>query len=186
MEQTIHLLLVYKYAILLPLAVIEGPIVTVVAGFLVTLGLMDIFLVYLIALAGDFIGDTIFYCVGRRGKNFIHKHGHYIGVNKERLEQAKKIFTEKHTKAVVMSKVFHGVGSAGLVAAGFLAMPFRRYIKVCMLIALLQSAVFLFIGIVFGHAYLRIAEYMDLYASTVGIIVVVLFILTAMYKIFKR
>lgn len=181
-----HLLLVYKYAILLPLAVVEGPIITVVAGFLVTLGYMDIFLVYLVAVLGDFTGDTILYGVGRWGKNFIHTHGHYIGATAEKLEQAKKMFAEKHTKAVVMSKVFHGVGVAGLVAAGVLAVPYRRYIKTCMMIALTQSAVFLFVGIVFGHAYLKIAKYMDLYASTIGVVVVVLLVLTILYKVFKR
>lgn len=186
MEQAFNLLLTYKYEILLPLAIVEGPVIVVVAGFMVTLGYMDIFLVYLIALAGDFAGDTILYSIGRWGKSFIHKHGHYIGASNKRLEQAKKIFTEKHTKAVVMSKIFHGVGVAGLVAAGVLAVPFSRYIKTCMLIALAQSAVFLFVGIVFGHAYLKIAKYMDLYASTIGIVVVVLLVLTILYKILKR
>lgn len=181
-----HLLLAYKYAILLPLAIVEGPIITVVAGFLVTLGYMDIFLVYLIALTGDFTGDTILYGAGRWGKNLIHKHGHYIGASTEKLEQAKKYFAEKRTKAIVMSKLFHGVGSAGLVVAGVLAVPYRRYIRTCMLVALAQSAVFLFIGIVFGHAYLKIAKYLDIYASTVGIIVVVLLVLTILYKVLKR
>lgn len=186
MGQTLYLLLTYKYAILLPLAVVEGPIITVIAGFLVTLGYMDIFLVYLIALAGDFTGDTILYGAGRWGKNLIHRYGHYIGASKEKLKQAKKYFAEKRTKAIVMSKLFHGVGSAGLVAAGVLAVPYRRYIRTCMLVALAQSAVFLFIGIVFGHAYLRIAKYLDLYASTVGVIVVVLLVLTILYKVLKR
>lgn len=186
MEQTFNLLLSYKYAILLPLAVVEGPIITVVAGFLVTLGYMDIFLVYIIAVLGDFAGDTILYGVGRWGKNFIHKYGHYIGANKERLEQTKKIFVEKHTKAIVMSKVFHGVGAVGLIVAGVLVVPYHRYIRTCILIALAQSAVFLFVGIIFGHTYLRIAKYLDLYASIVGIVVVVLLILTILYKVFKR
>lgn len=186
MEQAIQLLLAYKYAILLPLAVVEGPIITVVAGFLVTLGFMDIFFVYIIAVAGDFIGDTILYSAGRWGKNFIHKYGYYVGANSVRLEKAKKMFAEKHTKAVAMSKVFHGVGVAGLVAAGILAVPYRRYIRTCMYIAFVQSAVFLFVGIVFGHAYLRIAKYMDLYTSTIGIVVVVLLALTILYKVFKK
>lgn len=186
MEQAIQLLLSYKYAILLPLAVVEGPIITVVAGFLVTLGYMDIFLVYLVVVLGDFTGDTIFYSAGKWGKGFIHKYGHYIGATAEKLQQAKQTFADKHTKAVIMSKVFHGVGVAGLVAAGALSVPYSRYIKTCMGIALVQSAVFLFVGIVFGHAYLRIAKYLDLYSSTIGIMVVVLLVLTILYKVFKK
>lgn len=186
MDQTISLLEHYGYLLLFPLAIVEGPIITVVAGFLVTLGYMNIFLVYPIVLAGDFTGDTILYSIGRWGKNIIHKYGRYIGASEEKLAQAKKIFTEKHTKAVVSSKLFHGVGVAGLVAAGVLAIPFRRYIKVCILVALAQSAVFLFIGIVFGHAYLRIAKYLDLYALTIEIVVGFLLVSTIVYKISKR
>lgn len=186
MEQAVHLLLTYKYAILFPLAIFEGPIITVVAGFLVTLGFMDIFLVYIIVIVGDFIGDTILYGLGRWGKNLIYKYGYYIGASMSNLEKVKNLFAEKHTKAVVMSKLFHGVGAAGLVAAGTLSVPYYRYIRTCFFIAVLQSAVFLFIGIVFGHAYLRIANYLDIYAETIWITALVLFVLTIIYKIFKR
>lgn len=186
MEQAIHLLLNYKYLILFPLAILEGPIIVVVAGFLVTLGYMDIFIVYAVALIGDFVGDTTLYGLGRWGKMFVHKYGHYIGASKDRLEQAKIFFAEKHTKAITMSKLFHGVGSAGLVAAGVLAVPYRRYIKTAMLVTIVQSAVFLFLGIVFGHAYVRIAKYLDLYAQAIGIVVVVLIVSTVIYKLYKR
>jgi membrane protein DedA with SNARE-associated domain len=147
---------------------------------------MDIFAVYLIAVAGDFIGDTVLYGLGRWGKDFIHKHGHYIGASAEKLEKAKVFFAEKHNKAIVMSKLFHGVGASGLVAAGVLAIPYRRYMKICFLIALAQAAAFLAIGLVFGQAYARIAHYLDIYAEGIGIAVVVLLVGTLIYKLAKR
>jgi len=60
MDYAFSLLLTYKYLILIPLAVVEGPIITVIAGFLITLGYMNIFLVYLIVIAGDLAGDYFF------------------------------------------------------------------------------------------------------------------------------
>ncbi len=186
MEQALHLLLAYRYFIFVPLTIIEGPIATVLAGFLVTLGYMDIFLVYTLALLGDFIGDSLLYGFGRWGKNFIRKYGHYIGAGKEKLDKAKTFFAQKHTRAVVMSKLFHGVGSTGLVAAGVLAIPYRRFIRTCFMVTVAQSAVFLFVGIVFGHAYESISHYLDLYASTIGIIVVLLIVSAVLYKMFKR
>lgn len=186
MEQAVHLLLTYKYFILLPLAVIEGPIITVVAGFLVTLGKMNIFAVYVLAIAGDIIGDGVLYGLGRFGKSFIHKYGHYIGASAEKLEKAKVFFAEKHNKAIVMSKIFHGVGVSGLIAAGVLAIPYRRYMRTCLIISLVQSAIFLFIGIVFGHAYVLIAHYLDLYAESIVVVVAVLLLGTIIYKLYKR
>lgn len=186
MEHSLNLLLAYKYLILLPLAIVEGPIITVVAGFLVTLGKMDIFVVYAIAVLGDFIGDTVLYGLGRFGNNFVYTYGHYIGAGHEEIEKAKIFFAEKHNKAIVMSKIFHGVGASGLVAAGVLAIPYPRYMRTCFYIALAQAAVFLFIGIVFGHAYAKIASYLDLYAEGIVIVVAILLVITVVYKLFKK
>ena len=187
MEHALQLLLTYKYFIFLPLAIVEGPIITVVAGFLVTLGKMDIFAVYALAIVGDILGDGALYALGRFGKNFINKHGHYIGASQEKLAKAKIFFAEKHNKAIVMSKVFHGVGVSGLVAAGVLAIPYRRYLRTCFVISLVQAAVFLSIGLIFGQAYTRIAHYLDLYAEAIGVVVVVLLAGTIIYRLlYKR
>ena len=186
MEHALNLLLAYKYLIFLPLAIIEGPIITVVAGFLVTLGKMNIFIVYLLAIAGDLIGDGALYAVGRFGKNFVRKYGHYIGASEVKLDKAKIFFAEKHNKAIAMSKIFHGVGVSGLVAAGVLEIPYIRYFRTCTLISFIQAAVFLAIGLIFGHAYVQIAHYLDLYAEGIVVTVLVLFAGTVIYKLYKR
>lgn len=185
MDYAFSLLLAYKYLILIPLAVAEGPIITVIAGFLVTLGYMNIFLVYLIVIVGDLAGDTVFYSLGRWGKRFIYKYGHYIGINEKKLEQAKKSFVNKETKTIILSKLFHGIGAVGLVTTGILEFPYFKYIKISTPISIIQTTVFIFIGIMFGHSYLKIAQYFDLYASTISIVVIILFILTIIYKVFN-
>ncbi len=185
MDYAFSLLLTYKYFILIPLAVVEGPIITVIAGFLITLGYMNIFLVYLIVIIGDLAGDTFFYSLGRWGKNFVYEYGHYIGINTEKLEKAKKSFTNKETKTIILSKLFHGIGVVGLVATGILDFPYLKYIKISTPISIIQTTVFIFIGIIFGHSYLKIAQYFDLYASTISIVVIILFILTIIYKVFN-
>jgi membrane protein DedA with SNARE-associated domain len=60
-----HYLAVYGYAALLPLAVIEGPAVTVFAAFLAAQGVFDVIGVYAIVVLGDLIGDVLYYAVGR-------------------------------------------------------------------------------------------------------------------------
>src|SRR3989338_6363855 len=84
----IELLLTYKYLILIPLSIIEGPIVTVIAGFLVTLKFFNLFLIYIIMVAGDVVGDGIAYSFGYFGKRFLH----YFKITDEKLEKAKKYF----------------------------------------------------------------------------------------------
>ncbi|MFZ1019520.1 MAG: VTT domain-containing protein [Minisyncoccia bacterium] len=162
----INLLLTYKYLILVPLAIIEGPIVTVVCGFLVTLKFFNPFLVYIIMVLGDIVGDGIIYYIGYSGKRFLH----YFKITESRLEKAKAYFHSNHKKAIAMSKLIHGIGFVGLVAAGASHVPYKRYFKTCAIISSIQSFVMLMIGIFFGHAYALIGKYLNYYAAFVSVI----------------
>jgi membrane protein DedA with SNARE-associated domain len=91
MEYFYTLIVVHKYLILLPIAIIEGPMITIIAGFLASLGILDFFIVYAIAVFGNLIGDNIYYWIGRLGEQeFISRYGRYVGVTKEKIEYAKK------------------------------------------------------------------------------------------------
>ena len=177
----IELLLTYKYAILIPLSIIEGPIVTVACGFLVTLGVFNPFVVYVVMVIGDIVGDGIIYYIGYSGKRFLH----YFKITEAKLEKAKTYFHENHKKAIIMSKLVHGIGFTGLVAAGASHVPYRRYFKTCALISILQSFIMLTIGIFFGHAYVVIGKYLNYYAAavSVAVLVTVLIIFIRKYKV---
>jgi membrane protein DedA with SNARE-associated domain len=176
----IQLLLTYKYLILIPLAIIEGPIVTIVAGFLVTLKMFNPFLVYVIMVIGDIVGDAGIYYIGYSGKHVLK----YFKVTEEKLEKAKQFFHENHKRALFVSKLAHGIGFTGLIAAGAAHVPYKRYFKTCAIISALQSLIMLMIGIFFGHAYVKIGQYLNYYAAGASVVVllVVVFFLIRKYK----
>ena len=60
-------MLAYRYVILLPIAIIEGPIISVIAGFLVSIHAMEFWIVFGILVLGDVIGDMLLYGVCRWG-----------------------------------------------------------------------------------------------------------------------
>jgi len=165
----IQLLLTYKYLILVPLAIIEGPIVTVLCGFLVTLKVFNPFVVYVVMVLGDIVGDGGIYYLGYSGKRFLK----YFKITEEKLENAKKYFHENHNKAIAMSKLIHGIGFTGLVAAGASHVPYKKYFKTCALISIIQSFVMLMIGILFGHAYVVIGKYLNYYAAGVSVVALI-------------
>jgi membrane-associated protein len=174
----ISLLLTYKYIILIPLAIIEGPIVSVICGFLVTLGVFNPLLVYMVMVIGDIAGDGIIYYIGYSGKRFLK----YFRVTEEKLEKAKTYFHENHKKAIFMSKLVHGIGFTGLIAAGASHVPYKRYFLTCTLISVVQSAVMLMVGILFGHAYVQIGKYLDYYAAGVSVIVLIILLIIFIRK----
>lgn len=177
----IELLLTYKYFILFPLAVIEGPILMIICGFLVTLGILNPILVYAIIVMGDIVGDLFQYYMGYYGKKLLP----YFKITDKKLEETKKYFTNNYKKAIVMSKVIYGIGFVGLVAGGAMHLPFGKYFKTCLVVSLVQYFIFLIIGIFFGQAYVVIGKYLDYYAAGVSVVVLVilLFVLIRKYKL---
>lgn len=176
----VELLLTYKYLILIPLSIVEGPILMIVCGPLIMLGVLNPLLVYLIIVFGDIVGDFAQYYIGYYGKKFLP----YFKITEEKLEKAKTYFNENYKKAIIMSKVVYGIGFTGLVAAGALHIPFGRYFKTCGLVSLVQYAIWFVVGILFGNMYLMIEKYLNYYAAIASVIalIIILFAFIRKYK----
>ena len=162
----------------MPLAIIEGPIIAVICGFLVTLKVFNPLLVYVILVLGDIVGDGGIYYLGYSGKRFLK----YFKVTEEKLEKAKTYFRDNHKKAIFMSKLVHGIGFTGLLAAGASHVPYKKYFKTCALISIVQSAVMILIGVLFGHAYVQIGKYLNYYAAGISIIVLIVLLIVFIKK----
>lgn len=170
----------YGYAILFPLAIVEGPIITVIAGLFVKSGIFTFYGVYAIAVAGDILGDGLAYSVGRFGGPVVlKKFGKFFGVTEEKTTKARERFTRHHNKTILFSKIIHGVGVAGLITAGNLKIPYPRFFFVCLCVSLVQSVVFLSIGMFFGRVYEILNSGLNIFSEgtiVVGIIVALVLI----------
>jgi membrane protein DedA with SNARE-associated domain len=186
MATVLALLIQYKYLILFPIIVIEGPFATVISGFLVSLGIFNVFIAYPIIILGDLTSDSIFYFLGRYSHKSITRLALYFGVTPEKLENAKKYFHKNGNKAIVASKFIHGVGVSGLMAAGMLKIPYWKYARVCIITDILQFGVLLAIGFFFGHAYKQIAVYLDNYAKIISVVVILLVAGAFLFYKFKK
>lgn len=155
-------LLEYKYAVLFPISVVEGPLVTILAGFLASLGQIDFLAAYGIVIAGDLVGDTIYYWLGHSGRtHFIERWGHYVGVTRERIERLEKHFTSHSGKTLIVGKLSHAVGSVVLLAAGTARMPFGRYLWFNFVATVPKSLILLLAGYYFGRAYAELDRYLS-------------------------
>ena len=135
-------------------------------------------------MAGDIIGDGLVYWLGRTG-NWALK---LFRVKEKNLEDAKKYFHENHRKALITSKLVHGLGFTGLLAAGAVRVPYRKYFLTCAVITVIQSSILLTLGIVFASAYLQVGKYLNDYAAAVsaGAVIVIGFLLFRHYNKKKK
>jgi membrane protein DedA with SNARE-associated domain len=174
MTDIISLVETYRYLIILPLGVLEGPILSVICGFLVTLGFLDWYIAYPILVLADAIGDWLFYLLGRFGQPIIIRWGRYAGITIDRLESTKRYFTIHHFKMVSASKLIHAGGLLGLIAAGAVKMPFMRFASQCLIISFLQTGFLFLMGVLFGNAYAQISHYLDYYTAACIVIALVI------------
>ena len=182
----ITLLSHYGYILLFPIAIIEGPIVTVIAAFLASQGYMNLLGIYAVVIAADIAGDFLFYALGRWNMPFIKKHGHYLGVTEQKIKKAEEYYLKHHHKSIIISKTIHGLGVVGLVAAGALKVPYPRFFRIALAVSLVQSAIFVLIGFFLGHAYSTIGKYLGYFATVTTCIIIAGIIGFLIYRFIKK
>jgi membrane protein DedA with SNARE-associated domain len=161
--------------LLIPLSIVEGPVVTVIAAWLASLGLMNLWLVILIVIAGDMIGDVIFYAMGRRGMHFLsRKWRRRLGLSARRLAVMSSHFQQNGTRTLVFAKLTHAAGAPILVAAGMARMPFLQFCLVNLIATVPKALALVALGWTFGSAYHLIDDWI-----TRGSLIVLLVILIA-------
>lgn len=177
--QIYYSLIGYQYLVLFSLVAIEGPIISVAAGFLVAQGLMNIYLAFFIIIIADLIGDALYYALGRWGANFGMK---IFRISQERLTQLEKYFISHGGKTLLWGKLAHGIGTSFLFAAGAAKMPFRKFLYFNFIATIPKSIILLFIGYLFGQSFARIGKYFDYYAVftlSLGIILITIYLMLA-------
>jgi membrane-associated protein len=168
MDHIVHLVAQYKYLLLFPLSIVEGPAITVIAGFLCAGGYMNPFIALPVISTGDVIGDSIYYSLGRLGKPLFLK--------KERLSRVRVYFQAHPRRTISLSKVILGVGVAGLYIAGNARVPYARFLAICLVTSLIQASIYLGIGFGFGQAYVQINRYLNETAAWIVVITLCLFL----------
>jgi len=127
----LHFVQQYGYFIITPAAFLLGPVVGLVCGFLLKTGTLSLIPTCIALAVGELGGDAFWYWLGwQHGEKVVNGPGKYLGITKEGVEQAKKLFHHHHDRIVFISKITGGFGfsTAIFFTAGLSGIPFARYI----------------------------------------------------------
>ena len=155
----IPLIILYRYWILFPLACFEGPLVSIIIGFLVAGGYFNPFIAYIILVLGDVIPDTGYYFVGRWGHkaSFISKYASKVGITEKRFSIIERLWKKHPGKTMWTSKLAYGLSTPFLISAGLVGMPLRKFLLCAIPVTLAQYAILMAVGYFFGNSYTLIA-----------------------------
>lgn len=150
----------YGLFIIAPLAVLEGPVVSVVAGYLVKLGLLGAPLSFVVLVLGDLLGDVMLYSLGRQGRARVALPWlSALGVTRRRLARLLRAFRVRGGRILILGKLTHAAGFAVLLAAGMARMPFARFLGLSLLATLLKVAVLMALGWFYGRVADRVGNW---------------------------
>ncbi len=172
----------YKYAIIFPISVVEGPIISILSGFLASRGIVNIFIVSLLLLLGDLVGDSMYYAIGRFGGiPFLKRWGYFFRVEESGLTRLKSHFVNHGAKVLLVGKT-QALGSAILTAAGISKMPYIRFLWVNMAGTIIKTALLVGLGYYFGEAYVALDDYITKIALISSFVLIVGFIMYQLYR----
>jgi membrane-associated protein len=152
------------YAMIIFLACIEGPWLSLIFGVLIRLGDFSFLPVYTSLMLGDLIGDSAWYYVGRRyGGRFVVNYGKYFKVTASGVERMTSLFHHYRDSVLFLSKISNGFGFAlvTLTTAGMVKIPFGRYMLVNLLGQFVWTGLLLGAGYFFTHLYLTVTTVLE-------------------------
>jgi membrane protein DedA with SNARE-associated domain len=154
-----HYLALYGYAALLPLAVIEGPAVTVLAGILAANGVLDLAIIYPVVVIGDLLGDLLHYAAGRWLSLFVSFRDWRWTVRlRARAIAVAPLVRRNAGKMLLIGKLTHSAGFAVLLAAGAVRVPLARFFAWNFIGTVPKSIVLLLTGYCFGRLFLSLHD----------------------------
>lgn len=158
MDSALHLILVYRYWILFPLAFFEGPITGFIIGTLVALGYFNVFAAFGLLLLGDIIPDTAYYFIGRLGGEgtFVKKALLKVGIADGHMAAARSLWFNHTGKTMFFSKLAYGLSTPFLISAGYIKLDFKKFLMYALPVTVLQYSVLMALGYYFGSSYYKI------------------------------
>lgn len=170
----------YGLWVLTPLAVLEGPIVTVIAAYLSRLSILNVWQVIPCVILADVIGDGLLYLLGRTALGQISpRWRERLGLSRRRLVGLMRGFRRNGARILVTAKLTHAAGFAALTAAGAARMRFVDFIVINTLASIPKCLFFVAIGYLFGSAYKSVADWISL--EGVLLLALILGIITVVY-----
>lgn len=155
------LLTQYGYFLLLPVSILEGPVVAMLAGALVSFHVLNGPLVYAVLVAGDLIGDMFYYWLGHLGRHRIpNTWRSFVGIDDQRIKRLEGSFAKHDWKLLFFGKA-HPLGSAILFVSGVVRMPMWKFIFINTLGTLPKVLIFQLVGYYFAESYRSFDGYLS-------------------------
>jgi membrane protein DedA with SNARE-associated domain len=148
------ILLQYRYWIIIPLSMVEGPMVAVITGALSARGHFNPYIACGFFVAKDVIVDGSYYLLGHLAsvRSYWGKLLTRMRITGEEVTRARGLWRAHGWRTMFVAKFAWGVSPLFLVIAGLVGVPTASFFGYAAGVALLQYVVLFVVGYYFGVA----------------------------------
>lgn len=171
--------IVLQYLVLFGLNILEGSVITMVAGFIARVGQLHFVIALCVMILGDIVSDIGYFYIGRHAQKLRPTWlGKLVGLQSSMLDKFEVLYKKHGTKAIVIAKLTDGLAVSAILLAGYTRMTLRRFVGISVPTAIGKALILFIIGYEFGAA-IGAAEKAIRSISTASVLLA-LFILTSL------
>jgi membrane protein DedA with SNARE-associated domain len=181
--QVLHYIKTFGYPSLFLIMIIEGPIITVIGAFLASLGFFNIWIIFLLSLSGDIIGDVILYILGYLGgAKILSRAERWLKINFTTMDKLRRLFTLHGKKTIFYVKSTTGLCWITFILAGTLKMDFKTFLRASFWGGIVWSGFLVISGFFFGYAFEKINDYLKYAGIIIALLVISFVFFMILYK----
>ncbi len=148
---------------------LPSEVIMPLAGFLASVGLLDMKGVVVAGLVGSMLGHLPWYFLGyamgeKKVEALVARHGHWIRLRGAHIRKAEAWFQRNGIKAVILGRLVPGLRTCVNIPAGTTRMGFMPYLLCTLLGDTIWTTFLAYGGYVMGRDYGLIAGYLHLFA----------------------
>jgi len=150
---------------------------------LASLGAFNVFIVLVLSVLGDIVGDVILYGLGYKfGMGFVRHAGKYMGITEKLVLKMEHYFKKHGGKTIFAVKSTTGLCWAAFVAAGIVKMDFKKFLKNSIYGGIIWSVFLVIMGYFYGYLWREIRDYIKWVGWAISILAIVTFVALTIYK----
>lgn len=185
-QQVLGWVISHGYPLMFLAMCIEGPTIIVAAAFGASLGYFNPSIVFILAVFGDIVPDSLYYWIGRSGNlSLVRNISKRFGIGEKRIANLEKHIKSHGGKTVAVLKYTPVLAMPGLMLVGAMRMNWWKYIKTVLVVNLQRTIILMILGYFFGRTY-DIAKYIKYGAMAPFIIIIVYISFAWLYGFYSK
>lgn len=177
-----HLIATYGYFIITAGTFLEGETILLVGAFLAHQQYLNIHFVILAAFSGSFIGDQLYFFIGRTKSGFVEKR---FEKSRDRIEKFQALLKKYDIFIILIFRFIYGLRTIAPFAIGMSGIPVWKFFILNMVSAALWATSIGLLGYYFGHTVeiiLGDIKRIEIIISAVVVLIVVFLLIKRIIK----